>query len=147
MNMNTAIGAPAYRPHGGFRKHQVAIFAGLVALAAAVVAVVAVITTPWSDGGSSASTKLTIEPFSPPAMIVFLVGSEEQAQALIEEQTTAAAALELEGIAPTPYQVLVAGTVADESIALSTLAEMRSRWKQAGASGLEVKDLRTGVEH
>ena len=143
MNMNTAIGAPTYRPHGGFRKHQVAIFAGLVALAAAVVAVVAVITTPWSDGSSSASAgRVAIKPFTAPAMIVYLVGSEEQAQALIEEQIATAALLERDGIAPTPYQVLVAGTISDESIALGTLAEMRSRWDRAGATGLVVEDLR-----
>jgi hypothetical protein len=144
MDMNTAIGAPTYRPHGGLRKHQVAILAGLVALAAAVVAVVAVIATPWSDGGSAASAgrSRAIEPFSTPAMIVYLVGSEAQAQALIDERTATAAAVELDGIAPTPYEVLVAGTISDESIALSTLAEMRSRWDRAGATGLVVEDLR-----
>jgi len=142
MEMNTAIGVPTIGRSGAFRKHQVAILAGMVALAMVAVAIGVAIATPWSDGGSVAAPKLAIEPFTPPAMIVFLVGSEEQAQALIQEQTTVAALLERDGVAPTPYQVLVAGTVADESIALSTLAEMRSRWDRAGASGLFVEDLR-----
>lgn len=78
-----------------------------------------------------------------PALTIFLVNTEEEAQALIAREEAYARQAESEGLeAPRPYQVLVAGTLSDESIALSTLAEIRSRWQRAGASGLEVIDER-----
>ena len=142
--MNTAIGTNTVRTPHMLRKHYLLILGGIVVLTTIVV--IAAMVAVGDSGGKGAAAPepaAAIQPFTRPVMTVFLVNSEAEAQALVERETAYAAERELEGLETKwTYQVLVAGTQSDESIALSTLAEIRSRWQRAGASGLEVIDLR-----
>jgi len=78
-----------------------------------------------------------------PAMTYYIVGSEEERTAVVAQATW-----RLEDNAEYypekhwSFEVLVAGTGAEEVTASATLADVKARWTAVGATGLEILDLR-----
>ena len=78
-----------------------------------------------------------------PALTIYLVRTQNDRDALHAREAAFARDRELEGLPKRGrYQVLVAGSAVDEYISLIELWEIRTRWRRAGATGLEVVDLR-----
>jgi hypothetical protein len=75
-------------------------------------------------------------------MSYFLVASEEQWQAVMEQKLKEAEDWLLNGGQIFRFAVLLAGTASENAQAAEVVAGAQARWAAAGATGLEVVDLR-----
>jgi hypothetical protein len=128
--------------YGLCRVHQLLIVGALVLLTISAVGLAAN-STKVSPVDAQASTSRSSYQ-SPPRFTVFLVQTQADADALKEREAAFARERELEGLEGRlwRYRVLVAGSAIDDFIAMDKLRDIRAQWQSAGASGLEVVDLR-----